>query len=201
MDGTTQPIKTRFCLISDTHDQNPKPAAAGEFAYRQPLPSADVLLHAGDLTMSGGLKKYKQILEWLKASDAELKIVIAGNHDIDLHEEYYLTHSRKDDAVARRQAREVKELWTGPEARGAGVVYLDEGLNTFTLKSGATFTVGSCRGVCLWRMLNSIRYIPLLGSPSSGIGHSIIHATKTASILQVNPPIRHQPIPSPHGRM
>lgn len=141
MDGITETIKTRFCIVSDTHDKSPKPSDADQFAYREPLPSADVLLHAGDLTMSGGLKNYKKILEWITAADAELKIVIAGNHDIDLHEEYYLTHSGEKDAVARKQIREVKELWTSPKARSAGIVYLDEGLTTFTLKSGATFTI------------------------------------------------------------
>ena len=153
MDSTTETVKTRFCIVSDTHDQNPKPSDADQFAYRQPLPSANVLLHAGDLTMSGGLKNYKKVLDWIMASDAELKIVIAGNHDIDLHEEYYLTHSGEEDAVARKQVREIKELWTGAEARSAGVVYLDEGVNTFTLKSGATFTVGIFNRPILLRML------------------------------------------------
>ncbi|KAL8827452.1 MAG: hypothetical protein Q9191_003177 [Dirinaria sp. TL-2023a] len=141
MDSTAETVKTRFCIVSDTHNHSPKPSDADKFAYRQPLPSADVLLHAGDLTMCGELKEYKKILKWIMASDAELKIVIAGNHDIDLHEEYYLTHAGEKDTIARKQVREVKDLWTGPEARSAGVVYLDEGVNTFTLKNGATFTI------------------------------------------------------------
>lgn len=40
---------------------------------------------------------------------------------------------------------EIRELWTGQEAREAGIVYLEEGVRTFELGSGARFTV-SCPG-------------------------------------------------------
>lgn len=91
--------------------------------------------------MIGGLQQYRRVLDWIKSVDAELKIVIAGNHDIDLHEEYYLKNSGERPEVAKQQMRDIKELWTGPETRDVGVVYLDEGLSTFQLKSGAVFTV------------------------------------------------------------
>lgn len=141
MQNPSKSTKTRFCLVSDTHNQDPKSSDATGYTYRQPLPSADVLLHAGDLTMVGGFKEYQKVLNWIKAADAELKIVIAGNHDLDLHEDYYVKHSGETEIVSRGEVKENKELWTGAEAKEAGIFYLEEGLKTFTLKSGATFTI------------------------------------------------------------
>ena len=144
--ASTPTVKTRICMISDTHNKKPFPQGDTEHGYRLPLPSADVLIHAGDLTLSGYISEYRNILEVLKGADAELKIVIAGNHDITLDGEYY------PDAIKRRivhrgqseDLAKVKELWTGDEAKKAGIVYLDEGVETFTLKNGAVFTVNWC---------------------------------------------------------
>ena len=140
-------VTTRFCIISDTHNQTPFPPTNCKYAYRQPLPSADVLLHAGDITMTGRLAEYKRIIEALKAADAELKIIIAGNHDITLHEEYYerdgkdMFHRGKPEDL-----EQIRDLWTGEAARRAGIVYLEEGIRTFDLGNGARFTV--CR---IWK--------------------------------------------------
>lgn len=143
MSNTNKTVKTTFCVVSDTHNRSPKPENETKWAFRDPLPSADVLLHAGDLTIIGELKHYKDALDWIKSADAELKIVIAGNHDIDLHEEYYVEYSGEELQEALRKVKEIKELWTGPDAKAAGVVYLDEGLHTFRLRNGAVFTVSN----------------------------------------------------------
>ncbi|KAL6232314.1 Metallo-dependent phosphatase-like protein [Aspergillus navahoensis] len=88
-------IRTRLLLLSDTHTIHPSPAhssSAPGFSstpYRDPLPSAQILLHAGDITKVGLASEHKAMLELLKSHPAELKIVIAGNHDITLDEEYY----------------------------------------------------------------------------------------------------------------
>ncbi len=78
-------IKTRFLIISDTHAARPLPAEGNEdLAFRAPLPKADVLLHCGDLTMVGLLHEYETTMALLEGIDADLKLVIAGNHDISL---------------------------------------------------------------------------------------------------------------------
>ena len=87
-----QTIKTRFLIISDTHSaqlslQENEPQASTPFPFRKPLPSADVLLHCGDLTKIGQLYEYRKTLDMLGECDAEFKLVIAGNHDISLDEE------------------------------------------------------------------------------------------------------------------
>ena len=142
MKNSLSTIKTRLCLISDTHNQAPKLQDATSFAYRQPLPEADIILHAGDISMTGRAKEYRSIIDFLKDAKAELKIVIAGNHDITLDESFYneigrvLFHSNRDESTS-----EIKEMWTGLEARQAGIVYLEEGTKTFHLSNGARFTV------------------------------------------------------------
>ena len=137
-------IPTRFLLISDTHCIPPAPSvlnySPAKSPYRDPLPTADVLLHCGDISNEGNLSEYAPVLAALKVADAEIKIVIAGNHDLTLDEKY--TRKRvgweQDDQELVAKAR---EMWTGKEARDKGIVYLDEGMRIFTLKSGVMFTV------------------------------------------------------------
>lgn len=93
--------------------------------------------------MIGHIDEYKQTLDMLEEIDADLKLVIAGNHDISLDEAYYKRmgahmQGKRYDADMPRQAR---ELWTGARAKKAGVTYLDEGTHTFTLPNGARLSV------------------------------------------------------------
>lgn len=82
------------------------------------------------------------MLDAFREADAELKIVIAGNHDITLDESFYgsigesLFHPQNPEDLGK-----VREMWTGWEAKQAGIIYLDEGMRRFQLKNGATFTV------------------------------------------------------------
>ena len=85
MDALEGRITTRFLIISDTHSASPEQnIGKDDIAFRPPLPEADVLLHCGDLTMLGHLHEYEKTLNMLENIDADLKLVIAGNHDISL---------------------------------------------------------------------------------------------------------------------
>ncbi|CAI6265247.1 unnamed protein product [Periconia digitata] len=135
-------IKTRVLILSDTHSASPTENLSSPF--RTPLPSADVLVHCGDLTMVGLMSEYKRVMKMLQGVDAQLKLVIAGNHDISLDETYYLRKGKfmqrlkeADEDMPRR----ARELWTGEKARTAGIIYLDEGVHEFKLKNGARLRV------------------------------------------------------------
>lgn len=87
----------------------------------------------------------------LKAADAELKLVIAGNHDISLDEEFWRVRGRKMMRKELREGKEemeipvlARELWTGEEARKYGIRYLEEGVHEFRLRSGARLRVSGC---------------------------------------------------------
>lgn len=136
-------VKTRFCVISDTHNQSPG-SESSLYAYRRPLPAVDVLFHAGDLKMTGQMKEYLEILDVLAAAEAKLKIVIAGNHDTTLDDDFYKEigqtrfHRSKPENLSK-----VKDLWTGERAMQAGIVYLEEGTRKFQLTNGAQLRVDS----------------------------------------------------------
>lgn len=135
-------IKTRICMISDTHTLTPHPASYTSKPYRHPLPTADVLLHAGDLTRIGRLPEHQIMVSMLKHASAELKLVIAGNHDISLDKEYYARRGAARHGSARvEDPEEIKALYTNDEAQRAGIVYMEEEVRTFSLKNGARFTV------------------------------------------------------------
>ncbi|KAK2756226.1 hypothetical protein FQN54_005634 [Arachnomyces sp. PD_36] len=134
-----QGVKTRICMISDTHAATPYPAIGVPFPFRLPLPSADVLFHAGDLTMSGYEAEHEKTLKMLKDADAELKIVIAGNHDLTLDKDYYSQF--RSNAPGPEHLDKIRDMYCGEEAQKHGIVYLEEGLRTFQLKNGAKFTV------------------------------------------------------------
>lgn len=138
---TTARVKTRFCMISDTHSFAPAQPENPSTPFRRPLPSADVLLHAGDLTMLGRDKEHRTTVDMLKEANAELKIVIAGNHDITLDEQYYLAYGHARHHGGLEDTAKIRDLYCGEEARQHGIVYMDEGLRTFRLKNGAYFTV------------------------------------------------------------
>ena len=82
-------VKARICLISDTHTNPPNAPQSISNPYRYPLPKADVLIHSGDITRVGRKIEHDLMLSMLKDADAEIKIVIAGNHDITHDQEYY----------------------------------------------------------------------------------------------------------------
>lgn len=72
--------------ISDTH-----------LRHRFEIPAGDILIHAGDLTMSGSLQEVARALSWLASLPHRWKVFVAGNHDF-LFE--------KEPQTARRLAEE-----------------------------------------------------------------------------------------------
>ena len=76
---------TKFLALSDTHNLEPYVFQdADSPLYNCNQPRVDVLLHCADLTQVGDMSAYKKALRMLGSFDAELKLVIAGNHDISL---------------------------------------------------------------------------------------------------------------------
>ncbi|TGO43614.1 hypothetical protein BOTNAR_1716g00010 [Botryotinia narcissicola] len=72
--------------------------------------------------------------------DAELKLVIAGNHDLELDKEWCKAHLEEDEDYLDGHARAM-EVMKGALVKEAGVTYLEEGTHTFNLESGATFKI------------------------------------------------------------
>ena len=120
-------ISTRFLIISDTHGTSPFTSDKADPS----IPKADVLLHCGDISNFGNASEYEPVLSALKAADAELKIVIAGNHDLTLDKDY-IKNKIGWDADDQAMVERAKEMWSGPDARANGLVYLEEDVLKFT---------------------------------------------------------------------
>ncbi|KAJ5315731.1 hypothetical protein N7476_006038 [Penicillium atrosanguineum] len=79
--------KTRFVCVSDTHGYTPS-----EAGFK--LPAGDVLIHAGDLTNKGTMSELRRTMDWISKADFEIKLIVAGNHDITLDSEFYAQHGQ-----------------------------------------------------------------------------------------------------------
>jgi len=117
--GTSPPKRDgvlRFVCISDTHGRH------RDLTSR--LPEGDVLLHAGDFTMAGGMQEVVDFGEWLQGLPYRRKVVIAGNHDLTFDRAYHgdRCSGNAADAEAVRRAFEVACRADGE----GGVVYLED---------------------------------------------------------------------------
>ncbi|KAJ6480659.1 Metallo-dependent phosphatase-like protein [Mycena vulgaris] len=115
---------TRFVLLSDTHNSTFEP------------PPGDVLVHTGDLTQRGTLKEMKKTVEWLCALPHPLKIIIAGNHDLAVHREWYDGNWQRMRHKSKESAEAVAELFKGPHAVAANLVYLQDEQYKFRVHEG-----------------------------------------------------------------
>eukprot|EP01084_Bolivina_argentea_P093267 167779_1 len=75
----------KILAISDTHNLHKR---------IKNLPKADILIHTGDFSDNGKLKSIKSYNKWISKLINEKKlfkysILIAGNHDVTLDEEFY----------------------------------------------------------------------------------------------------------------
>ncbi|KAF1955581.1 Metallo-dependent phosphatase [Byssothecium circinans] len=75
-----QALITLVC-ISDTHNSTPSR-----------IPDGDILLHAGDLTNKGTFAELQAQLDWINTLPHPHKVVIAGNHDTLLDDEFIANH-------------------------------------------------------------------------------------------------------------
>ncbi|CUS11160.1 unnamed protein product [Tuber aestivum] len=123
--------KVRMFLVSDTHSMVPLPASR---VFRIPLPKCDVLIHAGDMTNTGEIFGFERTLDWIKEADAELKIIIAGNHDLTLDSEWYRHYGQYFHTTPQNPSQLFASL-------PSNIHYLNEESRTFSLSSGATFRV------------------------------------------------------------
>ncbi|KAH9868501.1 hypothetical protein J1614_007573 [Plenodomus biglobosus] len=119
----------RFLIMSDTHGAD-LPAT---------LPVCNVLLHCGDITEDGSPESITKALKDISKIPAELKLVIAGNHEISLDEKYYLGEGGKEADV------DAAKSFVSPDktslAYRSGITFLTEGTHEFTLSSGSSFSI------------------------------------------------------------
>ncbi|ETS73715.1 hypothetical protein PFICI_14661 [Pestalotiopsis fici W106-1] len=87
--------------------------------------------------MAGGKSKYIEALQLLGQIEAELKLVIAGNHDLSLDPDWWQANLDDDDDPF--EPDQMKKLMQSQAENG--VQYLEEGTHIFKLKNGTEFSV------------------------------------------------------------
>lgn len=122
-------VTTDFLILSETYGLIPD--YSGEF--RKPLPSANVLIHAGNMTSTPigeklTLESFKNQIKWIINAEMELKILVAGEHDT-----FWDGDAEEDEKIW--------EYLNSAEVKEAGVVLLNEECQQFHLRNGAVFTV------------------------------------------------------------
>lgn len=130
-------VPTRILVVSDTH--------GGVIPQMKNGEHVDVAIHCGDLTEESKLDEFRQAALMMQSLNADLKLVIAGNHDWTLDDSMF---SKK---IAEMKPSEddlklvEKEYGKHGDARrvieSAGLAYLDEGTHKFTLSNGAHLVV------------------------------------------------------------
>ncbi|KAG9029675.1 hypothetical protein FRB95_005016 [Tulasnella sp. JGI-2019a] len=115
---------TRFVCLSDTHSQ------------RFQVPLGDVLLHSGDLTSLGKVRDFIATTEWLRDLPHRTKIIIAGNHDLTLHKEWYAREGYNFHPFGPQNVDTVSELVKGSASKDARIVYLEDEVYEFQAKEG-----------------------------------------------------------------
>ncbi|KAJ5249756.1 hypothetical protein N7489_000166 [Penicillium chrysogenum] len=133
-------VKTRFLVFSDTHGLDTPP----EFVSRE---YADVAIHCGDLTTESKLDEFKASISFLRAVNAPLQLVIAGNHDftmdIPVFQRKVAEAQPLDPQLVQKfygRYEEARDLF-GKEKDATGITFLDEGIHTFRLQNGALLNV------------------------------------------------------------
>ncbi|KAJ4382579.1 hypothetical protein N0V86_001801 [Didymella sp. IMI 355093] len=64
-------------IISDTYNKRP-------YSSETPIPKVDIFVHCGDLTQYGGLPSFQHAIDTIETVNAELKLIIAGNRNMDI---------------------------------------------------------------------------------------------------------------------
>lgn len=99
------------------------------------LRKVDVLIHSGDLTMCGGMKVYKRAMDTINAIPATIRLVIPGNHDLELDPKYWATHLDEGDEI------EEFEQALAFLKNNAGITYLEKGYHDIKLPDGRFSTL------------------------------------------------------------
>lgn len=102
--AASQPNPIRVVCVSDTHNNQPV------------LPPGDILIHAGDLTENGSFEEVQAGIAWLSSQPHQFKILIAGNHDVLLDEEF----------LQRHPERRYEQMKTKRDLDWGSVIYLED---------------------------------------------------------------------------
>ncbi|BFZ58246.1 hypothetical protein PYCC9005_005308 [Savitreella phatthalungensis] len=135
-DTCSRPVQTdrvRVVCVSDTHSVK---------GWTDVVPDGDVLIHAGDLTRGGTAEQVEAAFLEIEKLPHKIKLVVPGNHDLALDDVFMEKHADEMAGlgVTMQVARKLQSLWTSRRATRAGIVYVEHGSTTITVR-GRTLQV------------------------------------------------------------
>ncbi|CAF1325763.1 unnamed protein product [Rotaria sordida] len=115
--ATNKNKMTRIVCISDTHSR-----------YGFALPGGDILIHAGDFSMSGEQSEIENFITCLKSlTQYRLKVFVAGNHDVTLDPTFYKENWERCHHDQKQNCELIRRLLRDPLlAINYGIIYLEE---------------------------------------------------------------------------
>jgi Icc-related predicted phosphoesterase len=78
----------KIACISDTHQHHKKIVMPD---------GVDMIIHAGDFTYHGELEEVTKFLNWYAEQDAKYKLLVCGNHEVQISSQYDLLKTLCDD--------------------------------------------------------------------------------------------------------
>ncbi|EKM55114.1 uncharacterized protein PHACADRAFT_208636 [Phanerochaete carnosa HHB-10118-sp] len=126
------PDWTRFVCVSDTHSRK----------YR--VPPGDVLLHSGDLSSWGYLPHLESSLTWIESLPHPVKVIIAGNHDLCLDEQWAEGGhwaNQAGEGIPLKEAETARAKVRSEATRAVGIHYLEYQSTSITTKTGRTWEI------------------------------------------------------------
>lgn len=114
---------TTLVCISDTHNSTPSG-----------IPDGDVPLHAGDLTNKGTFAELQAQLDWINTLPHLHKVVIGGNHDRLLDEEFVSNHPNRF---------ELGDIDRRHQLNWGSITYLNGNSVTITVRKRSVILFGS----------------------------------------------------------
>jgi len=124
---------TRFVCISDTHSRT---------AFD--IPPGDVLIHAGDLSSWGHLPQVRKTIRWLQTLPHRDKILIGGNHDLCLDEEWVeggAISAAVGNGIPKKEHDEAIDYMLSDPVYDAGIRYIQDETINITPENGRKWEI------------------------------------------------------------
>jgi len=94
------------------------------------------LIHSGDLTGSGRIEGLRPVMQWLYGLPHPNKVIIAGNHDFTLDQEWSERHDYIFKNGDTDNLQDAQELMNGENAKAANITYLEYDITEVQVKPG-----------------------------------------------------------------